>query len=148
MGNLGFNGKVPANWNKWWLAMWAVTAPVLVGAAFVLPFVPWVAATVVGFLVPELISLVKQDDSLPPLTHTIRHFLPNWLAFPMIYFFVGAIGATWLDLPRPLHVGALVGVLGWLTDHFSVTYSAADPFPYSNRARRVAPQVEERRMPA
>jgi hypothetical protein len=114
-------------------------------SAFYLAFWIWVAATLVGFLVPELISLVKKDDSLPPLTHTIRHFLPGWLAFPLIYFSLGAVGANWLGFPRPVRIGALMGLLGWLTDHFSVTYAQPDPFPFSNRARR--PGTEKLRLP-
>ena len=44
--------RIPENWNRWWLLMWAVNAPVPV-------------------------SPVKKDDSVPPQTHTIRHFLPD-----------------------------------------------------------------------
>ena len=146
MANLGFTGKIPGNWNRLWLLMWAVTAPALVVSAFHLSFWTWVAAAFVGFLVPELISLVKKDDSLPPLTHTIRHFLPNWVAFPLIYFSLGSVGANWLDFPQPLRIGALMGLLGWLTDHFTVTYAGSDPFPYSHREER--PGADAPRLPA
>lgn len=137
--------RIPENWNRWWLVMWLVTAPTLVVSAFYLPFWIWVAATVVGFLVPEMISLVKKDDSLPPLTHTIRHFLPGWLAFPLIYFSLGAVGANWLGFARPVRIGALMGLLGWLTDHFTVTYAEPDPFPFSNRTKK--PGTEKLRLP-
>jgi len=104
-----------------------------------------VAAAVVGFLVPELISLIKRDDSLPPLTHTIRHFLPDWLAFPLIYFSLGAVGANWLGFSQPVRIGALMGLLGWLTDHFTVTYARPDPFPFSNRTPK--PGTAKLRLP-
>lgn len=146
MGTLGFERGIPDNWNTWWVVMWLVVSPTLIVTAFFVPFPLWVGAAVVGFLVPELVSIVKQDDSLPPLTHTIRHFLPNWLAFPLIYFSLGAVGAHWLEFPRPLRVGALMGLLGWLTDHFTVTYAKPDPFPYSNRELR--PGTRRPRMPA
>jgi hypothetical protein len=80
---------------------------------------------------PKGISILRREDRYPPLTHTIRHFLPNWFAFPLIYFFFGAIASRALGFgyPRNLHVGGLFALLGWLTDHFTATYSAADPFP-------------------
>ena len=77
----------------------------------------------------------EQDDSLPPLTHTIRHFLPNWVAFPLIYFLLGTIGAQWLGFQRPFHLGGLFALLGWLTNHLSVAYSRPDPFPHFERQR-------------
>ena len=129
---LGFNKK-PTNWNTWWIIMWAVTAPTLVVLAFHIGFLPWVGTALVGFLLPEMISILKRRDSLPPLTHTIRHFLPNWVAFPLIYFALGSVGAQWLDFVGPLRIGLLMGLLGWLTDHFTVTYAGNDPFPYSRR---------------
>ncbi len=146
MGRMGFETRIPENWNPWWLGMWFVVSPVLIVSAFLLPFWAWVVAAIGGFLVPEVISIVKQDDSLPPLTHTIRHFLPNWLAFPLIYFALGSVGAHWLDFDRPAAVGALMGLLGWLTDHFTVTYAHPDPFPYSHRA--VRPGERRLRLPA
>jgi hypothetical protein len=146
MRAVGFETRIPENWNRWWLAMWLVTAPALVVSAFFLPFWGWFVAAVAGFLVPELISIAKQDDSLPPLTHTIRHFLPNWLAFPLIYFSLGSVGANWLGFDRPLAVGLLMGLLGWLTDHFTVTYAHPDPFPYSNRPVRLG--TDRMRLPA
>lgn len=111
--------------------MWAGVSIALLVAAFVLPFGLWTLCAVVGFGVPEAISLVKRDDGYPPLTHTIRHFLPSWLAFTFIYFMFGSIAATWLGFPRPFHLGALFGLLGWLTEHFSATYDSPDPFPFS-----------------
>lgn len=76
MGTLGFNTK-PKNWNTAWITWWFISSPTLIVVAFHIDFLPWVGLAIVGFLVPELISILKRDDSLPPLTHTIRHFLPN-----------------------------------------------------------------------
>lgn len=143
---LGFRTHAPEHWNRWWLRMWAIAAPALVVSAFLIPFRLWVPAAVVGFLVPELLSLVKQDDAFPPLTHTIRHFLPNWLAFPLIYFSVGSVGAHWLRVGRPFSIGALFALLRWLTDHFIVTYDRPDPFPFTNRP--VRPGTDRQALPA
>lgn len=127
----GFNFHVPQRWNKLWLLMWLVFSVVLVTFAFLVPFWPtWLLGSIPLFLIPELISITKQDDSLPPLTHTIRHFLPNWLAFPLIYFLLGTIGAQWLAFQRPFHLGALFALLGWLTNHLTVSYARPDPFPH------------------
>ena len=146
MNRLGFNKTIPENWNKLWLVMWAVTSPTLIVSAFHIEFRVWVVAALVGFLLPEMISLIKKQDSLPPLTHTIRHFLPNWVAFPLIYFSLGAVGANWLDFPQPIRIGLLMGLLGWLTDHFTVTYAGSDPHPFSKREKR--PGARAPRLPA
>jgi hypothetical protein len=102
-------------------------------------------AALVLFLIPELVSVAIKNGSLPPLTHTIWHFLPNWVAFPLIYGMLGSIGAQWLEFPRSFRVGALFALLGWLTDHFAVTYAHPDPFPFSQRASR--PGTDRLRMP-
>jgi hypothetical protein len=143
---LGFTTEFPDNWSGWWVALWAITAPGLIVLAFHIPFVWWVAAALLLFLAPEIFSLVKQNDQYPPLTHTIRHFLPNWVAFPLIYFSLGIVGAHWLRFPRALAIGLLIGLLGWLNDHFSVTYAHPDPYPFTHRPIR--PGTSRRRMPA
>lgn len=145
MEALGINTDLPRNWNRWWLLMWLVSSAAVLTLAFLLPFwLWWLLAAVLGFGIPEAISLIKQNDDLPPLTHTIRHFLPDWFAFPLIYFLLGSIGAEWLEFRRPFHVGAMFGLLGWLTDHFSVTYAHPDPLPYSGGDQTDGP----RRLPS
>jgi hypothetical protein len=143
MRSLGFTRHVPHHWSKWWLAMWGATAPTVIVTAFFLDFLVWLPIAIIGFLVPELISVVKQDDRLAPLTHTIRHFVPDWAAFPLIYFALGSVGAHWLEFPEPLRLGALLGLLGWLTDHFSVTYTRPDPSPTPTHSRPHPPQGVE-----
>jgi hypothetical protein len=128
---LGFAVTIPESWNRPWLVMWAVATPLVIVSAFHIAFWGWVAMAFVGFGVPEWISIQKQKDELPPLTSTIRHFVPNWVAFPAIYFCLGSIGANWLTAPQPFHVGLLVGLLGWLTDHFTVTYARPGETLYS-----------------
>lgn len=135
MGSLGFNFRVPQAWNKLWLLMWLVCFVALIVLSFAVPFWPqWLLLTIPLFWIPELIGIRREDDGLPPLTHTIRHFLPNWIAFPLIYGLLGTIGATWLEFNRPWHLGALFGLLGWLNDHFTVTYARKDPFPKKGAA--------------
>jgi len=136
MSTLRFKSTIPENWNMWWVAMWVIVSPLLIVTPFLIPFWAWAPLALVFFLGPEMVSITKQKDSLPPLTHTIRHFLPDWVAFPLIYFSLGSVGAHWLGFANPPGIGALMGLLGWLTDHFSVTYAAADPFPYSHRELR------------
>jgi hypothetical protein len=147
MAVMGFRTDIPQAWNRIWLVMWLVFSGVLIYLAFIVAFWPdWVLATIPLFFIPEIISIWRQNDSFPPLTHTIRHFLPNWAAFPLIYFLLGSIGARALgfDYPRNLHVGGLFGLLGWLTDHFAVTYREPDPFPFS-RAEQVTSENAEPR---
>lgn len=131
------NTDVPERWNKGWLVIWAIALPVVPALALQLPFDWWPNFTfrewrwiaLIGFGVPEAISLVRKRDSLPPLTQTIRHFLPGWFAFTYIYGMAGAIGATWFGFARPFHLGAMFGLLGWLTEHFTFTYIEGDPMP-------------------
>lgn len=136
---LRVNTEVPKEWNRWWLVMWVLVSAALIVSAFVVSFHQWAAAVVAGFGIPEAISLLKRDDAFPPLTHTIRHFLPSWLAFSFIYFLLGSVGATWLGFARPFRLGALFALLGWLTEHFSATYAHPDPFPFTREAVRVEP---------
>lgn len=150
---LGFKTKTPENWNHLWVLWWVVGSPALIVAAFHVSFAVWVVLAVVGFLVPELISLQRKDDALPPLTHTIRHYLPNWAAFPLINFALGSVGAHWLGLSsRQWGVGALMALLGWLTDHFIGTYARPDPHPFGNPDSEAPPTLQERararKMPA
>jgi hypothetical protein len=126
------NPTVPERWSKAWLALWALVVPGLVVAAFTIPVLPFIGAVIVFFLIPELVSL-RRGDSLPPLTQTIRHLLPGWLAFPLIYGLLGAFGAKALGVVRWWAVGVLFGLLGWLTEHFTFTYLEGDPFPGDER---------------
>jgi len=123
------NTEVPDPWNRAWLVMWFVVLVGVPASAFFLSFGAWSVVASVAFGVPEGISLLSRRDSLPPLTQTIRHFLPSWFAFTYIYLMLGSIGATWLQFPNPFKLGALMGMLGWLTDHFTVTYREPDPMP-------------------
>jgi hypothetical protein len=143
---LGFHARPPEDWNRAWVVMWGVFAPTLLLLAFVLPVTwgswwLWLALAILMFGVPEGIAVSKTNDRLPPLTYTIRHFLPNWLAFPVIYGFLGAIGARWLGAgyPRFWGVGVMFGLLGWLTMHFSITYARPDPHPHRFGSGEEAP---------
>lgn len=124
---LGFNTRVPATWNTTWVLMWAALSALLLIAAFQVLFRTWLVLAVLFFGIPEVVGISVKKDALPPLTHCIRHFLPNFAAFPLIYGLLGAIGAKWLQFPHPWHVGGLFALLGWLTDHFEVTYLDPDP---------------------
>lgn len=135
------NTQVPEKWSMVWIGMWVVVTAVLIAAAFTVS-VPWfLGAFFVLFFIPELISL-KKGDSLPPLTQTVRHFLPVWLAFPLLYGLLGAYGAKALGYGRWWAVGVLFGLLGWLTEHFTFTYMEEDPWPGQEL---VTPQTSSRR---
>ena len=147
MGALGFHASKPKHWSGLWLLMWAVTSPTVVVGAFYLRPSKWLPLMIVGFLIPEVISVAKKKDGLPPLTHVIRHFMPDWFAFPLIYFGVGSVGANWLYPEGHVarDVGCLFALLGWLTDHFTVTYARPDPFPFSHQPMQA--QRERERTP-
>jgi hypothetical protein len=125
--------KVPALWSKPWIAMWFIGIPTLAALAFHTPFWLWVVLALLMFGLPEYLSLKWQYDKYPPLTHTIRHFLPNWVAFPLIYFGIGIVGAHWFGFDNEFGLGGLMALLGWLQDHFALTYTADDPYPFRSR---------------
>jgi len=140
----GFTAHVPANWSRLWVTMWLTVSPAVIALAFVLPFWAWTIVALIGFALPEAVSLIRADDTYPPLTHTLRHFVPNWVAFPIIYGALGSVGAHWLDFAAPFKLGALFALLGWLQDHFAVTYAHDDPYPFSDRT----PRIERKASPS
>jgi hypothetical protein len=139
------NTDVPEPWNRAWLGMWFVVLIAVPISALFLSFYRWSAVAAIAFGLPEAISLLSGRDSLPPLTQTIRHFLPGWFAFTYIYFMLGSIGATWLRFANPFRVGAIVGLLGWLTEHFTATYANPDPMPGPARQTVSGPPPPTRR---
>jgi len=131
------NTEYPDQWNGAWLIMWGIVLVAVPVLALQLPFAwwpnlsfgQWTWVAIIGFGIPEAISLLSRNDGLPPLTQTIRHFLPGWIAFTYIYTMVGSISATWLAFRPPFRGRALFGLLGWLTEHFTFTYIEGDPRP-------------------
>jgi hypothetical protein len=123
--------------------MWVLTTPIWIGVAYKYPITEtgevWIfpapvislEAFLVLFLLPELISIRKRDDALPPLTHMIRGYLPDDLVFPAMYFLVGSLGGTWFGFPLKhfLGLGLIAAILGWLTIHFTMAYVGPNPRP-------------------
>ncbi len=140
MGLEGFHAKPPANWNKWWILMWGVSSVTLLTLAFLVPFWPWwLLSAAIGFGIPEAISLVKRDDSWPPLTHTHPTFPSRLVGVPAD---LRAPGNHWCDMDWVLTsvaVGALFALLGWLTDGFTQTYAHPDPFPFTGGEHEATP---------
>jgi hypothetical protein len=82
------------------------------------------------FMIPEMIGLIRREDSLPPLTYTVRRYLPRWIPTAVTWavaawmFYVWCIpvdGMTQAQHPL-LAAIAIFGVAGWLTNHWDVTY--------------------------
>jgi len=114
-------------WLPAWIALWvwnvialAVLAPMLKPGA-------WLAAFFVLFLLPEMIGLRRHRDALPPLTYVVRRYVPRWV--PTAATFAAGAWLAVLWLPMAAHP-ALVAVgdaamVGWLTNHWDVTYDVA-----------------------
>lgn len=111
-------------WSPAWIAMWVINSIILVGAAFLLPFWQWLSLAAFLFAIPEILSIRKRKDRWPPLTFVIRRYLPRWFWFPLMYGTFGAVSAYWFGAKHPLRMGALFAVMGWLTNHFTVTYDS------------------------
>lgn len=114
-------------WANWWLYLWAAVGAALIALVFLLAFPWWCLAALIGFGTMEGVGLAV-GGSYPPLTSVIRRYLPEWLAFLLIYSLTGAAGETWIthlwhsSIPHAVLVGGVVGLLGWFTAHFVLTY--------------------------
>jgi uncharacterized membrane protein YuzA (DUF378 family) len=90
------------------------------------------SAFLVLFLLPEMISLAKANDDLPPLTHVIRNTIYNvQLSLPLITGVCGGVIASWTNTTyRLIGFAALAaGTLGWLIAHFLTVYQVRDLHP-------------------
>jgi len=119
-------GRMGTRFNRWWVALWAVNTVALAALliASVTPLV-YMSAALGLFFIPEGIGLLRRGDSLPPLTHAIRRYVPRWMVNPVI----GA-GSAWAIIgwwERPHHVIitlVVCALVGWLFNHFDVTYDS------------------------
>lgn len=102
--------------------MWVVLTAILLVSAFFLPFPYWAAAVLVLFGVPEAIGVRRRGDRLPPLTYVVRRYAPRWIVVPVVWAFAGAAGGSWFGFVHPWRLAALFALVGWLTNHFDVTY--------------------------
>jgi len=114
--------EASVRWSPAWVAMWILFSIALVSAAFLVPFWSWLTLAGLLFGIPEAIGLLKHKDSLPPLTFVVRRYIPRYIWFPLMYGAFGGIFAFWLGIAHPTRWAAMWALLGWLTDHFTVTY--------------------------
>lgn len=109
-------------WNVLFVCAFAFLAAL---SLFLLPFVSFKTWTIAAgglFAVFEAIGLRRHHDRLPPLTFITRRYVPRWLTFVVIGAGVGVAGGYWFGFAHPLALGALLGLHGWLMNHFTVTY--------------------------
>ena len=125
--------KTEYRWNRWFVRVWAGVAVTLLVLLRFLPFWKWFLVAAPSFGTMEGVGLRKMRDAFPPLTHVIRRYVPRWLAFTAIFGIWGATIAYWLSLPRPYVIGVATALLGWLNDHFDVTYDREAPYEVSHR---------------
>lgn len=106
-------------YSRAWVGMWVACVVALAVLAPLVSLHVWVASFAVLFLLPELIGLRRRRDMLPPLTYVTRRYVPRWVPTALTF----AAGA-WLALlwPVPLFLVADAGMVGWLTNHWDVTY--------------------------
>lgn len=127
------NPMIPedSGWNPWWIVMWWTTTITWVTYSIVVrDFTRGASAFVVLFLVPELISIAKSQDNLPPLTHVIRSTFRNVeISMPLITGASGAVIASWTNTTLRLvgFAGMASAALGWLIAHFLNAYAAKSP---------------------
>jgi hypothetical protein len=117
-------------WRTGWVVMWACNVALLAALAF-LGVGPrdWTTAFLVFFLVPEMLGLVVKDDAYPPLTYVVARYVPRWIPHAVTFgigvFLVGA----WIPVAQhPLVVSVIIAAfVGWLTNHWTVTYESGVP---------------------
>lgn len=111
-----------ARFNRWWVIMWAASVVALVAlVAYGASPGAWLAAAVFLFFIPEGVGLIRRGDGLPPLTMTVRRYVPRWAVLPAVWGIAALALVTWSPLPR-WGVVAIAVVAGWLTNHFDVTF--------------------------
>jgi hypothetical protein len=118
-------------WKQWWLLLWGV---VVIGnlatlVVRVFPWWIWIVIAAPTFLSMEIFGTIKERAGYPPLTECIREYVPRWLAFALIYFFAGLGACDWFGFPSRFALAALVGLVGWLTQHFEVRFDEPPAFP-------------------
>lgn len=114
-----------ARWSKAWVLLWLVNVVVLAALA---PFmVPrrWAAAFALLFLLPEMIGLLRHHDALPPLTYVVRRYVPRWVPTAVTFGCGAWLAEMWVDrADHPLLALVIIATfVGWLTNHWDVTYS-------------------------
>lgn len=113
-----------ARFNRLWIAMWAFNTLALL-ALMIHGVHPgdWFASAVLLFFVPEGIGLIHRGDSLPPLTYAIRRYVPRWMVDMCVYAWGAFAAWTWhASTHAEFIVIACAAVVGWLTNHFDVTF--------------------------
>lgn len=117
-----------ASFNLWWVALWLAN---VIGLTALLAFgvspKAWSAAFLVLFLLPEMIGLLHRGDRLPPLTYAIRRYVPRWVPSAVTFGVGGWMAYAWLaGKHRAVHpvlvAAAIAAMVGWLTNHWDVTY--------------------------
>lgn len=107
-------------WSRTYVVMWVVNIIALLVLAFVMDVEHWLAAFGVLFLLPELVALRRHRDGLPPLTYVTRRYLPRWMPDALTF-----AGGALLAILYPVDWFWVIdaGMVGWLTNHWDVTYS-------------------------
>lgn len=119
-----------AHFNRYWVGLWAFNVVALAALAQVLRPGAWAAAFTALFLLPEMVGLRQRGDEYPPLTYVVRRYVPRWVP-DFVTFAIGAwVGGLWLGIggqsrtEHPMVVLVTVAsFVGWLTNHWSVTYA-------------------------
>lgn len=146
----GFHFRRPPGWKRAWVRYWLISSVGWVSLAFILPvewiwFSVWFVVFLAFFFVPEMVAIREPHDDRPPLTQVIRHFVPDDLAFPLLWGLPGAGAGRWLGLLpwwRFFFCGVVTGLLGWFTTHFTVTYARPDPHPHRGRGSSDAVRLQ------
>lgn len=112
--------EADVKWSGWWTLLWGINVLALLVLAFHMDVEHWIATFMALFMLPELVGLRRHRDSLPPLTYVTRRYLPRWLP-DLLTFAGGALLAVLYPTPWFWILDA--GLVGWLTNHWDVTYS-------------------------
>jgi hypothetical protein len=111
--------------NPLYVALWIVNVIILLGLAItgVTPLT-WGTWFIALFVVPELVGLRSGTDTLPPLTHVVRLWVPRWVTATLTLAGAVWLGVSWWPVAvHPLVMVVLVGgFYGWLHDHWDTVY--------------------------
>ena len=116
--------EADVRWSRWWVLLWTLNVLFLAVYAAYASAGAWFSAFLVTFLLPEMVGLRRHRDGLPPLTYVVRRYVPRWVPTAVTFGAGAFLICEWWGVTgaRELEAVGVATMIGWLTNHWDVTY--------------------------